>query len=62
MHVVEPFKKANRKFHPEPSIINVNGMEIGSKKIAMIAGPCSVETEDQIVSIAKDVKNQVQDF
>ncbi len=37
-------------------------MEIGSKKIAMIAGPCSVETEDQIVSIAKDVKNQVQDF
>lgn len=38
MHVVEPFKKANRKFHPEPSIINVNGMEIGSKKIAMIAG------------------------
>ena len=62
MHVVEPFKKANRKFHPEPSIINVNGMEIGSKKIAMIAGPCSVETEDQIVSIAKDVKKSGAGF
>ncbi|MCC0637425.1 MULTISPECIES: 3-deoxy-7-phosphoheptulonate synthase [unclassified Clostridioides] len=62
MHVVEPFKKANRKFHPEPSIINVDGMEIGSKKLTMIAGPCSVETEEQIVSIAEDVKKSGAGF
>jgi len=56
MHVQEPFKKANRMFHPEPSIIDVNGVKIGGKKIALIAGPCSVESEEQILSIARDVK------
>lgn len=56
MHVAEPFKKANKMFHPEPSIIDVNGVKIGGKKLAMIAGPCSVENEDQILSIAEDVK------
>lgn len=56
MHVAEPFKKANKMFHPEPTIIDVNGNKIGGNKLAMIAGPCSVETEEQIVSIAKDVK------
>ena len=43
MHVQEPFKKANRLFHPNNTIVNVNGSEIGANKIAMIAGPCSVE-------------------
>lgn len=56
MHVAEPFKKANRLFHPEPTIVDVNGNTIGGNKLAMIAGPCSVETEEQIVSIAEDVK------
>ena len=56
MHVAEPFKKANRLFHPEPTIVDINGRKIGGNKLAMIAGPCSVETEEQIVEIAKEVK------
>ncbi|MGG7097219.1 3-deoxy-7-phosphoheptulonate synthase [Clostridium sardiniense] len=56
MHVQEPFKKANRMFHPDKTIVNVNGVEIGGDKLAMIAGPCSVESESQIKEIAKDVK------
>ncbi|KFX59597.1 3-deoxy-7-phosphoheptulonate synthase [Clostridium botulinum] len=57
MHVQEPFKKANRMFHPEATIIDVNGQKIGGNKIAMIAGPCSVESEEQIIKIAEEVKN-----
>ena len=62
MHVAEPFKKANRLFHPEPSIIDVNGQKIGGNKIAMIAGPCSVESEEQIVGIAEEVKKAGANF
>ncbi|MBB6624586.1 3-deoxy-7-phosphoheptulonate synthase [Clostridium gasigenes] len=56
MHVQEPFKKANRLFHPENTIVDVCGQKIGGKKIAIIAGPCSVESEDQITLIANEVK------
>ena len=56
MPVQEPFKKANRLFHPDNSIIDVLGNKIGDKKIALIAGPCSVESEEQITEIAKEVK------
>ncbi|MDD3766957.1 MAG: 3-deoxy-7-phosphoheptulonate synthase [Eubacteriales bacterium] len=56
MIVSEPFKKANRKFHPEPTVIDINGRKIGGKEIAVIAGPCSVETKEQIISVAKAVK------
>jgi 3-deoxy-7-phosphoheptulonate synthase len=62
MHVAEPFKKANKMFHPEASIIDVNGNKIGGNKIAMIAGPCSVESEEQIISIAEDVKKSGANF
>lgn len=62
LKVQEPFKKANKMFHPEPSIIDVNGVKIGGKKLAMIAGPCSVENEDQIVSIAENVKKAGANF
>lgn len=62
MHVAEPFKKANKMFHPEPTIVDVNGNKIGGKKLAMIAGPCSVETEEQICSIAEDVKKLGANF
>ena len=55
--VDEPYKLVNRKFHPEDTIIDVNGIQIGGKKIVMIAGPCSVEGEEQITRIAKEVKN-----
>ncbi|OPJ63051.1 3-deoxy-7-phosphoheptulonate synthase [Clostridium oryzae] len=54
--VKEPFKMVNRLFHPEDSIVNIDGKTIGGEKLAIIAGPCSVENEEQIVSIAKSVK------
>ena len=62
MHVQEQFKKANRLFHPENTIVDVNGVKIGGKKIAVIAGPCSVESEEQIVEIAKEVKELGANF
>ncbi len=54
--ISEPFKSANRKFHPNDSIIDVSGVKIGADNFAIIAGPCSVESEEQIVKIAKSVK------
>lgn len=54
--IQEPYKKANRKFHPEDSVIDCSGVKIGGGLFQLIAGPCSVETEEQIVSIAKAVK------
>lgn len=56
MRVQEPFKKANRAFHPENSIIDVAGVKIGGKKIQVIAGPCSVESQEQVTSVAMSVK------
>lgn len=56
MRVQEPFKRANRSFHPEDSVIDVSGVKIGGHKLAVIAGPCSVENEKQIVGVAKSVK------
>ena len=54
--VSEPFKSANRKFRPLDSVIDVSGVKVGGGNFAMIAGPCSVESHDQIISIAQDVK------
>lgn len=54
--VKEPYKKANRLFHPENTVIEVGEQSIGGSKLAIMAGPCSVESEEQIVSIAKEVK------
>ena len=51
-----PYKMANRSFHPENSVIKVGTATFGNGMIPVIAGPCSVETEEQVVSIAKDVK------
>lgn len=56
MRVQEPFKRANRSFHPEDSVIDVSGVKIGGRKLAVIAGPCSVENEKQIIGVAKSVK------
>ncbi len=56
MHVQEPYKKANRLFKPEDSVISVDNRTIGGDKFTIIAGPCSVEDEDQIVNIAKEIK------
>ncbi|MGI5963595.1 MAG: 3-deoxy-7-phosphoheptulonate synthase [Lawsonibacter sp.] len=56
--VSEPFKSANRKFHPEDSVIEVGveKLKVGHGNFALIAGPCSVESEEQIISVAKSVK------
>ncbi len=54
--VSEPFKQCNRKFHPEDTVVDVSGVKIGGGNFCMIAGPCSVETHDQIIEIAKSVK------
>lgn len=54
--ISEPFKKANRKFHPENTVINVGGVSIGDGSLTLIAGPSSIESQDQIVDIAKKVK------
>ena len=56
LKVQEQFKKANRLFKPENSIIKVGNTEVGGKKLAIMAGPCSVETREQIVGIAQAVK------
>ena len=55
--VAEPYKLANRMFHPEDTVVDVNGIKVGGNKIVMIAGPCSVEGENQICRIAQQVKN-----
>ena len=54
--VSEPFKQANRKFHPNDTIIEIGNVRIGGGYFTMIAGPCSVETEDQIIEVATAVK------
>ncbi|MBQ2084108.1 MAG: 3-deoxy-7-phosphoheptulonate synthase [Firmicutes bacterium] len=54
--ITDPFKKSNRKFHPDDTIVEVGDVKIGKGNFVVIAGPCSVETEDQIVTVAKAVK------
>ncbi|MGL4607010.1 MAG: 3-deoxy-7-phosphoheptulonate synthase [Eubacteriaceae bacterium] len=56
LRVQEPYKKANRLFHPKDSIVNVKGRKVGEGFVSIFAGPCSVESEDQVVSIAKSIK------
>ena len=54
--VQEPFKNANRKFHPLDTVIKVNDAVIGGGGMTVIAGPCSVESEEQIITVARSVK------
>ena len=54
--VSEPYKKANRKFHPEDTVVSVAGRKIGGGHFSVIAGPCSVESEAQITGVARDVQ------
>ena len=57
MRVTEPYKKANRKYHPEDTVIELsNGRSVGGNRLAVIAGACSVESEAQIVGVAQAVK------
>ena len=54
--IQEPFKCANRKFHPDDTIVDVNGVKFGGNNFQIIAGPCSIESEKQVIGIAKAVK------
>jgi len=54
--VSEPFKQANRKFHPKDTIIEIGDIRIGGGYFCMMAGPCSVESEEQIIEVAQAVK------
>ena len=57
MRVTEPYKKANRKYHPDDSLVDLGGGAlVGGKQLAVIAGPCSVESQAQIVAVAKAVQ------
>ena len=56
MRISEPFKNANRKFHPDNTVVDVSGVKIGDGHFAVIAGPCSVESHDQILEVAGKVK------
>ena len=56
MRVQEPYKKANRKFHPEDTVVTVGDAKIGGGNFSVIAGPCSVESGEQICAVAEDVK------
>jgi len=60
--VSEPFKQANRKFHPNDSIVSVSSAKFGAGNFAMIAGPCSVESEEQIIEVAMAVKSAGADI
>ncbi len=58
MRVSEPYKKANRKYHPDDTLVDIGrGVVVGGRKLTVIAGPCSVESEEQIVGIARSVKS-----
>ncbi len=54
--IQEPYKKANRKFHPEDTVVQVGNTQVGGGNLTLMAGPCSVESEEQVVAIAKAVK------
>lgn len=54
--VSEPYKKANRRFHPEDTIVDVSGVKVGEGYFNVIAGPCSIESEEQLTSIAQAVR------
>ena len=56
MRVQEPYKRASRTFHPQDSVIDVSGVKVGGKKLVVMAGPCSIETPEQMAIISKSVK------
>ena len=62
LKVEEPFKKANRLFKPEDTVVNVNETLVGGNNLGIMAGPCSVESEEQIIEIAKAVKESGANF
>lgn len=62
MRIQEPYKKVNRAFHPDDTLVQGDGFDIGGNRLALMAGPCSVESEEQIVSLAMKVKEAGANF
>jgi 3-deoxy-7-phosphoheptulonate synthase len=60
--IVEPYKLSGKTFKPEPSVIDVNGVKIGGKELVIMAGPCAIESREQILSAAKSVKKSGAQF
>lgn len=60
--VSEPYKLANRMFHPEDTIVDVSGVLVGNDHLTLIAGPCSVESQEQVLQIARDIKSSGADM
>lgn len=56
VYISKPFKLSSLEFHPVPTVVDVDGVKIGGPEIVLIAGPCSVESEEQIVTIARAVR------
>ncbi len=54
--ILKPYKLASRDFHPENTVVNVNGVRVGDRRLAVIAGPCSVESRDLLLIVAKEVQ------
>ena len=57
IRVMKPYKLASREFHPKPSKINVSGVEIGGERVVVMAGPCAVESEEQLMETARAVRD-----
>lgn len=62
IRVSEPFKLAGRKFHPADTVVDVNGSKVGGGNLGIMAGPCSIESEEQLLSIAQDIKESGATF
>src|SRR5690554_4526511 len=60
--IVEPYKLASRTFKPEPSVIDVKGVKIGGREIVVMAGPCAVESREQVLTAARAVKKSGAQF
>lgn len=60
--ILKPYKLASREFHSEDTVINVNGVHVGGRKIQVIAGPCAVENREMLLQIAKEIKNEGVSF
>lgn len=62
MRVQEPYKRASRSFHPADTVVDIRGVKIGGKKLAIMAGPCSIETREQMRTVAAAVKKSGASF
>ena len=62
LRITEPYKLASRTFHPENTVIDVKDASFGGERISVMAGPCSIESEEQLFTIAREVKNPGQLF